>query len=100
MIRDTFMQIPVINPENLERRLKAIEEGIASLKKDHVKSIKDEWLSLPEFMEATGVRSHYSISKMEEAALTKGRKFKSKFLGKRRYIHVSEVDNYFAGELQ
>jgi hypothetical protein len=43
------------------------------------------------------VKSHYSVSKLEQAARIKGIEFKSTFRGRQRFIHFSEVKNYRDG---
>ena len=99
MNQDTFIPFAAVSQKWLEEKFKRIEEKISNLEPPR-ESFKEEWLTLQQFKEATGVKSHYSISKMESISEEKGRKFRSKFLGKRRYIHRSEVDKYFSGEFE
>lgn len=99
MDQDTFIPFSAVSQKWLEEKFRSLEEKISNID-PATKSIKDEWLTLQQFMEATGVKSHYSISKMESISEEKGHKFRSKFLGKRRYIHRSEVEKYFSGEFE
>ncbi|KEO72935.1 hypothetical protein [Anditalea andensis] len=99
MNQDSFIPLSAVSQKWLEEKFRNLEEKISSIEPAR-KSIKDEWLTLQEFMEATGVKSHYSISKMVSISEERGEKFRSKFLGKRRYIHRSEVEKYFSGEFE
>jgi hypothetical protein len=93
-------QISFIDPEVLDKRLKGIEEGIEELKNIGSKIPKSEWLSLEEFKEATGVKSHYYIQKMQQVAKKKGDSFNSKILGKKMFIHEKEVKRFYDGFYQ
>ncbi|EKB47624.1 hypothetical protein [Cecembia lonarensis] len=95
-----IQQIPVINPEVLDKRLRIIEQGIEDLKNLNSKIPKSEWLSLDEFKEATGIKSHYYIQKMQQVAKKKGDSFASKILGKKMFIHEKEVQRFFDGFYQ
>jgi|SRR5690606_992042 len=97
MITENFQ---IISPRLLEERLKAIEDGINELKGVTAKSIKNEWLTLEEFKEATGIKSYYSFSKMKMVAKEKGSELQAKTLGRKLYIHESEVERYFSGFFQ
>jgi len=99
MNQDTFIPFSAVSQKWLEEKFRNLEEKISSINPGS-KSIKDEWLSLQEFMEATGVKSHYSISKMESVSESKGQEFRSMYRGKRRFIHQREVDRFFAGEFE
>ncbi len=92
--------LPIIDPIVLDERLKAIEEGIKSLKNpsDHVP--RNEWLSLEDFKKATGIKSHYYINKMKLVGKEKKNEFKAKILGKKLFIHESEIEKYFDGFYQ
>lgn len=93
-------QFQIIDQAILEKRLRAIEEGINDLKGTSKRLIKNEWLSLEEFKEATGVKSYYSFSKMKMVAKDKGSELKLKTLGRKIFIHESEVERYFSGFFQ
>ncbi|MBT0813164.1 hypothetical protein KIH41_17890 [Litoribacter ruber] len=99
MNQENFIVLSSNSHKWLEEKFQILEEKISRLQ-SQPKSTKDEWLPLKDFMEATGVKSHYSVSKMEACAEAKGIKFRSKFLGKRRFIHQSEVEKFFAGEYE
>jgi len=90
-------KINIINPERLDERLRAIEEGIKALSGNMDKHPRDEWLTLEEFKKATGIKSHYSINKMKVTAKEKKNEFRSKILGKKLFIHESEVKRFFDG---
>ncbi len=99
MNQDPFIPFAAVSQKWLEEKFRRIEEKISSLEPPR-ESFKEEWLTLQQFKEATGVKSHYSISKMEAKSEEKGREFRSKFLGKRRYIHRSEVEKFFSGDFE
>lgn len=98
MIQENSIVLTQISLNWLDERLRRIEEKIEG--KEAHKSEKDEWLPLQEFMDETGVKSHYSVAKMEAKAEERGLKFKSMRRGKRRYIHRSEVENFFLGKYE
>lgn len=101
MNQDTFIPFSAVSQKWLEEKFNNLEEKIANMSSGKPeKSIKNEWLSLQEFMEATGVKSHYSISKMESVSEAKGEEFRSMFRGKRRFIHQREVERFYAGEFE
>ena len=101
MNQDTFIPFSAVSQKWLEEKFNKLEEKIANMSSgDSDKSIKNEWLSLREFMEATGVKSHYSISKMESVSESRGEEFRSMFRGKRRFIHQREVERFYAGEFE
>jgi hypothetical protein len=99
MNQETFIPFSAVSQQWLEERFRSLEQKIAKLEPAR-ELHKEEWLTLQQFKEATGVKSHYSISKMEAKSEEKGRKFRSKFLGKRRYIHRSEVEKFFSGDFE
>ncbi|WP_439488993.1 hypothetical protein [Algoriphagus sp.] len=101
MNQETFIPFSAVSQKWLEEKFNKLEEKIANMSSgDSDKSIKNEWLSLQEFMEATGVKSHYSISKMESVSESRGEEFRSMFRGKRRFIHQREVERFYAGEFE
>jgi hypothetical protein len=99
MNQDAFIPFSAVSQKWLEEKFRNLEEKISNISSG-AKSIKDEWLSLQEFMEATGVKSHYSVAKMESVSESRGEEFRSMFRGKRRFIHQREVDRFFAGEFE
>jgi hypothetical protein len=80
----------------LEAKFQSLEEKIANHRSQQVE-IQDEWIPLKKFMALIDVKSHYSVSKLEQAARIKGIEFKSTFRGRQRFIHFSEVKNYRDG---
>lgn len=91
---------PIIDPIVLDERLKAIEEGIKSLKDPSYQGQRNKWISLEEFKEATGIKSHYSINKMRLVGKERKDEFKEKKLGRRIFVHQSEIQKYFDGFYQ
>lgn len=96
MTQENFILLTPNSVKWLEEKFQALEEKISNQKPSQ-KSAKDDWIPLKEFMEEIGVKSHYSVSKLESIAEERGLKFKSEFRGKRRYIHRSEVEKYYQG---
>ncbi|MBS9522391.1 hypothetical protein KI659_00030 [Litoribacter alkaliphilus] len=91
--------------EKVNEKFTSLEEKITSIKgnqplDDLPKSPLPDYFSLPQFKAKTGLKSHYSIQKLETIAETKGMEFKSIYIGKRRYIHQREVERFFAGEFK
>ncbi|MCH7409936.1 hypothetical protein MM239_11070 [Belliella sp. DSM 111904] len=96
MTQENFILLSPNSIKWLEEKFQALEEKISN-QKSSPKSAKNDWIPLKDFMEEIGVKSHYSVSKLESVAEARGIEFKSEFRGKRRYIHRSEIEKYFQG---